>query len=373
MRRLPIDDERIATRQEDDQKCASLTARDMQNSFSTAFSGPQQKTDLETFEDITFERNIESIKVDAYLEKVLEHDANLANLPKETVLEMLGLARNGLPTLSCILLFGRYPQEVAPMMTIECFKINGNDSFTGAAVRSHYLARGSMTGTITQMLTAAFRFVVSNTNTSTYINESGNRNDRSEYPLPAIRELLLNALIHRDYSYLARNIPISVIIYRNRIEISNPGSILGNYKVEDLGKEYLPIRNAFLCRNAEDLLETENRHSGVLAVYQSTKKQGLFPPLFESNRGFFKVTLFNRSAKEYKNEAFVERVLNYCYTPRSKASLASYFGFAEDKATYFYNAYIKPLVQDGLLFLTIPESPGSKYQRITSNRAELRK
>ncbi|MDY6391247.1 MAG: putative DNA binding domain-containing protein [Bacilli bacterium] len=333
----------------------------------------QSKTELETFEGVTFERSVDSIKLDAYLAKAIENKPNFANLPKETMLEMLGLAVNGMPTLSCLLLFGRYPQEVAPMMTINCVKVNGDEYVSENEIHERFLSNASITGTITQMYTGAFRFIVSNMNTSTYIDENGNRNDRSEYPLPAIRELLLNALIHRDYSYLVRNIPISVIIYRNRIEISNPGSILGNYKVEDLGKEYLPIRNAFLCRNAEDLLETENRHSGVLAVYQSMKKQGLFPPLFESNRGFFKVTLFNRSAKEYKNEAFVERVLNYCYTPRSKASLASYFGFAEDKATYFYNAYIKPLIQGGLLFLTIPESPGSKYQRITSNRAELRK
>ncbi|MBO5528639.1 MAG: putative DNA binding domain-containing protein [Bacilli bacterium] len=333
----------------------------------------QSKTELETFEDVTFERSIDSIKLDAYLAKAIENKPNFANLPKPLVLEMLGLAKNGLPTLTCLLLFGRYPQEIAPMMSVNCVKVDGDEYVSESGIHQRFLANVSITGTIAQMYAGAFRFLVSNMNTSTYIDENGNRNDRNQYPLSAIRELLLNALIHRDYSYLVRNIPISVVIYRNRIEITNPGSILGNYKVEDLGKEYLPIRNAFLCKNAEDLLETENRHSGIMAVFQSMKKEGLFPPLFESNRGFFKVTLFHRSAKDYKNEAFVERVLDYCYSPRSKSSLASFFGFAEDKATYFYSNYIKPLVQDGLLFLTIPESPGSKYQRITSNKEEVKK
>ena len=105
-----------------------------------------------------------------------------------------------------------------------------------------------------------------------------------------------------------------------------------------------------------------------MAVYQSMKREGLFPPLFESNRGFFKVTLFNKSAKEYRNEESVEKNLSYCITSRSKASLAGYFGFSEEKATYFYNNYVKPLVEEGMLFLTIPESPGSKHQRITSQK-----
>ena len=223
------------------------------------------------------------------------------------------------------------------------------------------------------MFTLAYRFILANIKTTTIIGEDGNRKDKNEYPLTAIRELLMNALIHRDYSYLVRSIPISVIIYNNRIEISNPGSILGNFKVEDLGKEYLPIRNMFLCRNAEDLLATENRHSGILTVIEDMRKNHLFPPLFESNRGFFKVTLFNRNTEEYKNKEFVEEILNYCFTPRSKSSIASHFGYSEEKSTYFYNSYVKPLVLDELLFLTIPENQGSKYQKITSNRDVVKK
>ena len=221
------------------------------------------------------------------------------------------------------------------------------------------------------MFSIAYRFVAANTKRATVINEDGTRNDRDEYPLTAVRELLLNALIHRDYSYLARSIPISLTIYDNRIEISNPGSILGNYKVEDLGKEYLPIRNAFLCRNAEDLLETENRHSGILTVIEDMKKNELFPPLFDCDRGFFHVTLYNRSAQDYKNKQFVDEVLQFCFVPRSKASIAAHFGFGENNATYFYNTYLRPLIRDELLFLTMPDAPSSKFQRISSNKKEV--
>lgn len=327
----------------------------------------QSQTELEVFDNITFENNIDNLKLDAYLAKAVENKPNFANLPKNNVLEMLGLSRNNRPTLTCLLLFGKYPQEIAPLLTINCVKIKGNEYISSRNINERFLANESISGTISQMYSLAFRFIAANIKVKTIINENGNREDKYEYPLTAIREILLNALIHRDYSYIVRSIPISIIIYDNRIEISNPGSILGNYKVEDLGKEYLPIRNAFLCRNSEDLLASENRHSGILTIMEDMKRNDLFPPLFESNRGFFKVTLYNRSSKDYKNKDFVENILQYCSVPRSKSSIANHFGFNEEKATYFYNTYIKPLINDGLLFLTIPEHQGSKYQKITSH------
>lgn len=328
----------------------------------------QSQVELETFDNISFDNNIDLLKLDAYLAKAVENKPNFANLSKPTIMEMLGLSRNNKPTLTCLLLFGKYPQEIAPLLTINCVRVNGNDYISSDNINERFVANASISGTISQMFTLAYQFILANIKTTTIIGEDGNRKDKNEYPLTAIRELLMNALIHRDYSYLVRSIPISVIIYNNRIEISNPGSILGNFKVEDLGKGYLPIRNMFLCRNAEDLLATENRHSGILTVIEDMKKNHLFPPLFESNRGFFKVTLFNKSTEQYKNKEFVEEILSYCFTPRSKSSIARHFGYNEEKSTYFYNSYVKPLVMDELLFLTIPENQRSKYQKITSNK-----
>ncbi len=331
----------------------------------------QSQTELETFDNITFDKNIDALKLDAYLAKAVENKPNFANLPKDVVIEMLGLSRNNKPTLACILLFGKYPQEIAPLMTVNCTKVRGNEYISSSNINERFIANESISGTIQQMFNLAYRFLLSNIKKTTIIGEDGARKDRYEYPETALRELLMNALLHRDYSYIVRSIPISIAIFDNRIEISNPGSILGNYKIEDLGKEYLPIRNVFLCRNAEDLIATENRHSGILTSIEDMKKHGLLPPLFESNRGFFKVTLFNLDVSNLKDKEFVNEILNYCYTPRSKSSLAEHFGFNESKSTYFYNSYIKPLINEGILFLTIPDHPGSKYQKITSNRNSI--
>ena len=331
----------------------------------------QSQTELETFDNTSFENDIDAIKLDAYIAKAIENKPNFTNLPKKTIIEMLGLSRNNKPTLVALLLFGKYPQSVAPLLTVNCIKVKGTEYISSNNVNERFIANESISGTIPQMFSLALRFIISNTQKTTIIDENGQRNDKNEYPITAIREVLMNALLHRDYSYMVRSIPISVVIYDNRIEISNPGSILGNYKVEDLGKEYLPIRNVFLCRNTEDLLETENRHSGVLTAIEDMKRNDLLPPLFESNRGFFKATLYNRRIDDYKNKNFINEILQYCYIPKSKGAIASHFGYQENKSTYFYNVFIKPLINDGILFLTIPSSPASKYQKITSNKKEL--
>ena len=66
---------------------------------------------------------------------------------------------------------------------------------------------------------------------------NGIRSDRPEYPMTAVREIILNALIHnRDYSIHTENSPVRVLMYKNRIEIENPGGLYGRITVNELGK-----------------------------------------------------------------------------------------------------------------------------------------
>ena len=65
-----------------------------------------------------------------------------------------------------------------------------------------------------------------------------------------------------------------------------------------------------------------------------------------------------------KNNEFVTKIKNYCKTPRSKESLAKFFGYDENHPAYFINSYILPLIEQGILAYTIPNKPRSKNQRI---------
>ena len=109
------------------------------------------------------------------------------------------------------------------------------------------------------------------------------------------REIILNALIHRDYSTYTEDSPIRIILFKNRLEVSNPGGLYGRLTINDLGKNPGDTRNPYIASNLEIMLSTENRFSGIPTIIEEMRLAGLKPPVFEDNRGNFKVTLYNQA------------------------------------------------------------------------------
>ena len=190
------------------------------------------------------------------------------------------------------------------------------------------------------------------------------REDKTEYPIKALREIVLNALIHRDYSIYTENDPIRIEIYDDRIEVSNPGGLYGRLSVDELGSVRSDIRNPYIAGILETLEITENRYSGIPTIYDEMAKAKMLPPKFEDDRGTFKVTLFNTKIDDALNEDLVKQILEKCKVPRSKEYLAKAFGFDEKHPSYFLNTYIKPLIEKGFLKYTLPNKPKSKNQRV---------
>ena len=94
------------------------------------------------------------------------------------------------------------------------------------------------------MLEEAVEFVRKNSRTKTIIDETGHRNDKAEYPIKAVREAILNALVHRDYSIHTENVPIRIEMYRDCMEITNSGGLYGKISIDALGKVHPETRNA---------------------------------------------------------------------------------------------------------------------------------
>ena len=86
------------------------------------------------------------------------------------------------------------------------------------------------------MVEEALAFCQRNMKVRTIIDPAtGRRADRSEYPLAAIREAVLNALIHRDYSIYTEGTPVQIAFFSDRLEIRSPGGLYGRMTVEQLG------------------------------------------------------------------------------------------------------------------------------------------
>lgn len=309
------------------------------------------------------EEIFDQIQLDGFAAKAVSLKPNLVNIDKKSLLILNGLAdKNGNPTVCGIMLFGKYPQYLSPnldIVAVVCATRNyaQEDDDTG----ERFIVNKRLDGTIPQMLETAIAFVQQNMATSTVIDETGHRKDVSEYPVKAIREIILNALIHRDYSIHTENEPIHLEMYPDRIEISNPGGLYGRLTLDELGKTKGDVRNPFITAAMEILNQTENRYSGIPTIYSEMKKAGLPEPKFENLRGTFKVTLYN---KKFKQNDFETRIIDFCRKPRTKEALAKEFGFDEKHPAYFINNYVVPLINDGKLKYTIPDKPKSKNQRI---------
>lgn len=220
-----------------------------------------------------------------------------------------------------------------------------------------------ITGAIPDMVEAAVDFVRKNSRTKTIIGEDGQRRDKPEYPIKAVREAIVNALVHRDYSVHTENVPIRIEMYRDRMEIISCGGLYGKITIDSLGKVTPEMRNAALANILELLDVTENRYSGIPTIRAEFRDAGLPAPIFSVRHGEFIVEMKNNiyQTKGVKKSGNIqEDILRFCEVPRTRAELIAFTGMSR---YYSMSAIVQPLVDDGRLKLTMPEKPKSPKQK----------
>ena len=303
--------------------------------------------------------------INSFIDKITRLKPNLINIDKETILKLNGIIdKNNFPTLCGIMNFGKYPQYFSPNLDIVAIRCASKEYGIENQDGVRFLDNKRLDGTIPEILKQAISFVVNNTRKATKINKNGIREDIPEYPIKAVREIILNALIHRDYSIHTENDPIRLIIFDDRIEITNPGGLYGRLTLDELGKVHSDIRNPFIASILETLEITENRYSGIPTIYAEMEKAGLVEPKFEEKRGSFRVTLYNKKVNQSYHDELIEAIKEYCKEPKSKEAIAEFLGFDNKHPAYCINVYIKPLIKDGILAYTLPDKPKSKKQKI---------
>ena len=116
-----------------------------------------------------------------------------------------------------------------------------------------------------------------------------------EYPFEAIREALVNALAHRDYTITTA--AITFYIYNDRIEIKSPGRLVYPLTVEDLEENEPLHRNETICNIFSKTTYMEHVGTGIKRMKDAMRLSGLEEPEFIESDGFFKV-IFKSNEKE---------------------------------------------------------------------------
>ncbi len=298
-----------------------------------------------------------------YLLELKKNKPHLAKLEEKEINRLQGFVVDGKPTVAALMLFSIYPQAYFPQLCITAVSVPGKEMSATGSVGERFIDNKRIEGSITQMLSDALIFVRKNMKVKTIINsETGMRNDRTEYPVIAVRELVLNALIHRDYSIHTESAPITITMYSDRMEIENPGGLYGRMTLDNLGFVSADTRNPYIAGTLEIMGETENRYSGIPTIRSAMKSAGLPQPVFVNNRGVFKAILYNETVSEKGNGDLASRILNFCSVPRSRKELEEKF---KDDITiaYLMSKHMKPLIAENKIALTKPESPKSKDQK----------
>ena len=277
-----------------------------------------------------------------FLARLKSAKPRLSQLPDREILALQGLfdGQEQLPTISAVLLLADYPQRFFPQLRIIA-------SMEDCALQQ-------IDGTIPQMLEAALAFVRRCTQPT------------EEYPADAVRQLVLNALMHRDYSLYTEHLPVRLTLYRDRLEIKSPGGLYGPQSLDRLGKSQGIARNCYLALALESLGLAENRFCGIPLVRRLMDSAGLAPPVFADRGGEFTALLYRRTwavaaAPTPALEADMHKLLAFCVQPRSREEIRLFLGL--NTGFYAIAHYVRPLLERGLLRMTLPDRPRSKKQR----------
>ena len=204
------------------------------------------------------------------------------------------------PTVGGILLFGKEPQKFFFEAMIICTHFSGINGRKA-------IASTDCTGTLFEQFDRAYDFILSRLNRSFSI-EGPKRQERLEIPESAIREILLNALVHRNYHI---NAPTKIAIYDNRIEIFSPGVFPGPLDTQNLKMGLTYIRNNIICKIFREAGYIEKLGSGFITLFESYEKRHLYPPEVIEGENFIKCILPRKSfpAKPYKEKDETQKIL----------------------------------------------------------------
>jgi ATP-dependent DNA helicase RecG len=232
------------------------------------------------------------------------------------------------PTVAGLLALGRYPQQFFPQLDITFVAyptVTGEPLGDG----TRFVDNQSIDGPIPAMVAGGLAAMRRNMKRRSVIVGVG-REDRWEYPEEAVREVIANALMHRDYHPLARGTQVRIELFPDRLEVSNPGGLHGPIAREDLLAESISSsRNSVLAKLLEDVevpgtgrTVCENRGTGLLVAAASLRQAGIEPPELRDLVREFRVVIRNHGLLDDEALAWLATIDTTGLSDRQRLGLA---------------------------------------------------
>ena len=273
-----------------------------------------------------------------------------------------GLSDEETPTHASILFFGKYPQRFFQNTQLRVVR------FKGTSVTHPVIDRLDCSGALWEMVDAAEEFIRKNIRLlSLRTSKSFQRDDKFEYPLEALREAIINALIHRNYQ---KHSDVRVFIFDNRVEIINPGTFPEGVSPDAPVHE--PV-NPILSQFMYDVGFIERYGSGIKMMHRLCREWGNKEPRYELHLLETKV-IFDSPIQESTfieiddiSEQLNERQRNALFHVQKSGQIATkeYVEINHVSRRVAYEE-LRDMTDKGLLSM-IGKGRGTKYVRKVNN------
>lgn len=296
-----------------------------------------------------------------------------ANASTKQILTHLNLLHNDMPTHAAILLFGHKPQRFLISSEIKCAHFHGTEVQKPIPFYQVYK------GTTFELVDQAVNFVLSKINLAVGTREHSTQAP-VEYEMPpeVVREAIVNAVAHRDYT---SNGSVQVMLFSDRLEVWNPGTLPPSLTLEKLRHPHGSVPGNPLL--AEPLYLTkyiERMGTGTGDMIARCRKAGLKEPQFTLTDGFV-ITLRRKPGRAFKAvggddeqpesstspvpvqyQSLEERILALLSKEVLPVSFISKH-LRQKKVSGQLKVVLNKLLKDSLIAFTVPGKPNSRLQK----------
>ena len=200
-----------------------------------------------------------------YFEKRYEQTLAESGLSMEQVLKSLNLGNGAQLNLAGLLLFGKHPQIFRPAFMVKAAYIDGTD-----LASQHYRDSEDIEGPLVLQYERGLNFITRNLH-RLQAGQGVNSLGKIEIPEITLQEVLVNALIHRDYFISA---PIRILMFTDRVEVISPGHLPNHLTVEQIRYGLSNMRNPMIASHATRQMPYRGLGSGIrraLEAYPHTE------------------------------------------------------------------------------------------------------
>jgi ATP-dependent DNA helicase RecG len=226
------------------------------------------------------ETDIDDLSLDAfgtYYRRIYEVPLTEAEVPLPKMLENMrfivhDVAGRACLSLASLLLFGKRPQDTLYYARISAVRWRGNEA------GEHIIDRQEVIGRLPEQIEHATAFIERNTRLTTIIDDV-QQTDRPQYPRPVLREAIVNAVAHRDYSITGAQ--ILLYVFDNRVEIRSPGGLPNTVTLANVRTHYSKARNETIARVLFNLGYVNSLGSGIPRMIRLMREHVGRDPEFE--------------------------------------------------------------------------------------------